>query len=187
MNGRTHVIYGIGLVFLIYAILVWFAIQNPFYEIPALLAFGVGGTFGALFPDFDFILGNGSPKFHRNTLTHSSLIPISVTIAYAFTPDNFARTLLMFICLGMSTHLLFDIFVSDVPEKFERNIFHRWGYRLSAFFSGKVGGRFKGSGAKWANEHKRSYLLIHTLLCVICAAVLFLFIYFQIDIDGWWI
>lgn len=185
MNGRTHVIYGIGLVFLIFGLLSWFAFKSAAYDYPSFLAFGVGAVFGTLFPDFDFIWGNGSPKFHRSTLTHSAIVPIAVTIAYAFSPDVFARTLLMFISLGMMTHLLFDMFIGNVSKERAGNIISRWGYRIIAFLKGNVGGSFKGFGAVWANKHERAYLLIHSALCIVCAVVLFWGIYNGIYIDGW--
>lgn len=177
MNGRTHAIYGIGLVFLVYLFIVLFWFKNQTFDFPSLLAFGVGGTFGALFPDFDLFFGIGN---HRNTLTHSSLVPILVTFSYGFTDDEFARTLLMFICFGMATHLSFDLFISDVPEEHKSNIVKRWSYRMSAFLSGKVGGKFKGSGSDWANKHKRGYLLLHSVFCIFCGILLAFAIY-----NGW--
>lgn len=178
MNGRTHVFYGFGLVALVCAVLLWFAYGDANYDYPSLLMIGVGGTFGALFPDFDLIFGI---RHHRNTLTHSALLPVAVTIAYAFTPSVDARTLLMFVSIGMMTHFLFDLFVSNV----EGNIVTRWGRRLYLFAKGKVGGSFKGSGAKWANKHERAYLLIHAGLCIVCAVVLFWGIYNSIVVVGW--
>lgn len=182
MNGRTHVIYGFGLVMVLCAFLLWFAHSISSYDYPSLLACGVGGAFGALFPDFDLYFGIDK---HRNTLTHSAMLPILTTVAYAFTPDIFARTLLLFISFGMATHLLFDLFISAVPEGSKGNIVRRWGYRIVAFLKGDVGGSFKGSGAKWANKHKRAYLLIHSILCVLCSFVLFWGIYNGIVFDWW--
>jgi len=180
LNGRTHLIYGFGLVILIGAFLLWFAYGNDNYDYPSLLAIGVGGSFGALFPDFDQYLGI---QHHRNTLTHSSIVPVMTTIAYAFTPDIFARTLLMFIAIGMTTHLVFDVFISSAPKNY--NLVGRWSWRIVQFLKGDVGGSFKGSGAAWANKHKRSYLLLHALICIICASILFWGIYNGISIAGW--
>lgn len=183
MNGRTHLIYGFGFVMLICAFLLWLAHRDIAYDYPSLLACGVGGAFGALFPDFDVYLGMG---FHRNTLTHSSILPVLTTIAYAFTPDIFARTLLMFICIGMITHFWLDLFINDVPKEHAGNIVSRWVYRIGAFIKGNVGGSFKGFGSKWANDHERTYLLTHIFICLVCVGLLFWGIYNSIDIVGWW-
>jgi hypothetical protein len=185
MNGRTHAIYGTGLVFLIFTFLVWFAYGHTAYEYPSLLAFGVGAIFGTLFPDFDFIIGNGSPKHHRSTLTHSAILPICVTLSYAFSPNLFARTLLMFISFGLATHLFFDLFISSVPKQFKGNIISRWGYRIASIISGKVGGSFKGYYASFANKHKILWLTINGLLCVVCGLVLLFLIYKNIQFDWW--
>lgn len=175
MNGRTHVIYGFSIVALFAAFLLWFAYNHVGYDYPSLLMVGVGGPFGALFPDFDLFFGI---KHHRNTLTHSAVLPILVTVSYAYTSSVDARTLLLFICIGMTTHLLFDLFTSEI----EGNLVSRWGRRVWLVLHGKVGGSFKGSGSKWANKHEVAYLLIHAILCMICAVVLFFGIYYNIVI-----
>jgi len=175
MNGRTHVVYGIGLVFLVYVLIMYICwIKDTMNISPSFLAFFVGGTFGALFPDFDLFFGIGK---HRNTLTHSSIFPVLVTFSYGFNDDVFARTLLMFICFGMATHLTFDLFISDVPEEYKSSIVKRWAYRIGAFLSGKVGGKFKGNGNEWANKHKREYLIVHAISCMICGILLAFAIY----------
>ena len=182
MNGRTHMFYGFGLVTLVCAFLLWFAHIDAAYDYPSLLAWGVGGAFGIMFPDYDLFLGINK---HRSTMFHSALLPIMVTVSYAFTSSVEMRTLLLFICIGMATHFIFDMFISNVSYTSSGNIISRWGYRIVAFLSGNVGGSFKGSGAKWANKHERAYLLIHAGLCILCAVVLFWSIYNGIVISGW--
>jgi len=177
MNGRTHVSYGFGFVMIIAAALLWFAYGDATYAYPSLLAIGVGGAFGAFFPDFDIFWGIGA---HRSTLTHSSILPLLCTISYAFTPSVEMRTLLMFVCIGMSTHLTMDLFLGDA----EGNIVSRWAHRLAEFARGNVGGSFKGSGKDWANKHERAYLILHSFICLVCAVVLFWGIYNGVVIEG---
>jgi len=180
MNGRTHITYGFNLVLLFVAFLYYIAYKSAIYDAPAILAFVVGGMFGTLFSDFD--IHWGGIKSHRNTLTHSALFSLVGTIAYAWTPDVFARSLLMFISFGMMTHLLFDLFEGDVEGM---TFITRWARRINIFLHGKVGGSFKGPGSKWANKHERAYLLLHAGICLVCTLVLFWGIINGIDIDGW--
>jgi len=190
MNGKTHVIYGFLVSILVFAGLSYLALTiegldfGGLFGIPALLMFGGGTILGAMFPDYDILLAPSKQrlKLHRNTLTHSSIIPVAATIAYAFTDDITARVFLLFICVGMATHLWFDMFISDVEGM---TFINRWGKRLFYFFQGNVGGTFKGSGHKWANQHKRAYLIIHATICMICAGILFWGIYNGITITGW--
>ncbi len=184
MNGKTHVFYGIGFVFLIYAMLVYISWTTGLFDRPDLLIMVVGGTFGALFPDFDRFFGWEN---HRDTISHSSLLPLLATISFIFSPNMTSSWLLFFVNLGIGTHLIYDMFLSDIPDKYNESIFGRWGYRLVYFVDGKVGGTFKGYNHKYANQHKRKWLLTNGILCLILAGILFIKIFYQIDLDGWWL
>jgi len=190
MNGRTHVIYGFIISFIVFGVLAYLTITRGFdfggfFGIPAFLTFFGGTVLGTLFSDYDILIApeNKRMALHRYTLSHSAIFPLLATTSYAFTNDVTARIFLLFICVGMSTHLAFDLFISNMEGY---TFIDRWAKRIYQFARGNVGGTFKGPGAKWANKHERAYLIIHALICIACAYILFWGIYNGIDIDIWW-
>jgi len=171
MNGKTHVIYGIGFIILIYALAAYVSWATELFERPDLLICVVGGTFGALFPDFDRFLGWEN---HRDTLSHSSFLPLLATAAYVFSSNMTSTWLLLFVTLGIGTHLLFDMFLNSIPEPYDKSIFTRWGFRIRYLAKGKAGGTFKNYKHKYANKHKIRWLLSNAVMCSLLAVFLFI-------------
>lgn len=183
MNGRTHIYYGMLVLFLVWLGMASYSMFDVNFAFPPFLAYFAGGILGCTFPDFDFIWGDGSARYHRSTWTHSSFIWVIATGFYLFSSDFGLSMVLLFVNLGITTHLWLDMIRSDVPDEFAGSRWTRWQFRWKTMGERKVGGVLKGPFA--TRNKKGRFLFYNGLVCVVLATILFIKIVLLYDLDLW--
>lgn len=134
MNGRHHFYAGIATALSLHIIMTtWAGADLPLWV--AIL----GATTGAALPDWDLMAGNMA--FHRHALTHSAVIPATITLWYFLDGTltvggggggacTAMPYLLAALSLGAASHLVLDCFYEKVPKQYRHSLRARWRYRL---------------------------------------------------------
>jgi len=184
MNGKDHFAAGFVAFMLVHLLLSVFHLGDDFPN-PTYAAFTGAVLIGAFLPDIDKM--PGSMKYHRNTITHSSIIPLLLSVSYGFTAAYPGLVYqLVFVCIGNATHLLLDIIPNTVPAEMREakaDIIDRWAWRIREIRAGRVGGVIKGPPFGISSQNEQKWLLGHALVCFLLAFLLYLKLLFGVDLD----
>lgn len=164
MNRKDHFIAGIVITGIVHTTISVYYLGQSFPN--PNLAWFLGGAVGALFPDWDFLIMG--KRYHRNTLLHSSILQVLFFVSYLFDATYvWATYFLMYFSLGTGVHLLLDLIPTTIPDGYRDSFWKRWEFRWMRFKQGRVGGKIVGP--PFGVTHRRRWLAINGLICILLA------------------
>jgi hypothetical protein len=164
MNRRHHFAAGIVFSMIVHIAISIYHFGQPFPN-PNFAAF-FGGAVGALFPDWDFFIFGR--ERHRNSFFHSSMLQVGVFAFYLFDGSYvWATYFLLYFNLGTGIHLLLDLLPTSIPDEYRDSFWKRWEFRWMRFKQGRVGGKIVGP--PFGVTHRRRWLAINGLICILLA------------------